>query len=226
MKKMAIIVAAGTGSRMNHHMPKQFMLLQNKPILAWSIEAFAQSFTDIEIVVVAHPDYLDDTKAITNKIDTSIKVVSGGATRFNSVKNGLEEVTTEAIVFVHDAVRCLITPETIKLCYETALQQGNAIPCVAATDSIRIKHTESQNQSVNREQIMLVQTPQTFRASQLKQAFQQPYNTLFTDEANVVEYNGHTIHLVEGSYENIKITRPIDLILANHILENRAKLTI
>ena len=133
----------------------------------------------------------------------------------------MAQVDPDAIVFVHDAVRCLLTPALIERCYEQALEKGSAIPAVASTDTIRILDG-AKHHLVNRENVMMIQTPQTFNAALLMKAFEQPYQPSFTDEANVLEAFGTEVFLIEGEYENIKITRPLDLAIATYILAKRA----
>ena len=146
--------------------------------------------------------------------------MAGGDTRFQSVKNGLTKVSQSAIVFVHDAVRCLLTPALVQRCYQQAVEKGSAIPAVSATDTIRLMQGEKHH-LINREDVMLIQTPQTFQSEILLKAFEQNYQASFTDEANVVEASGVPVFLVEGEFENIKITRPLDMAIANYILTKR-----
>jgi 2-C-methyl-D-erythritol 4-phosphate cytidylyltransferase len=151
----------------------------------------------------------------------AINVTTGGDSRFQSVKNGLAFVPNDAIVFVHDGVRCLIAPQLIQACYKQALIKGSAIPAVAATDSIRIANGED-SVVVNRNNVRIIQTPQTFASTLLLPAFQQPYQDAFTDEATVLEAFGEKVFLINGDYTNLKITRPIDLLIAEKILEERS----
>jgi 2-C-methyl-D-erythritol 4-phosphate cytidylyltransferase len=146
-----------------------------------------------------------------------ILTITGGETRFHSVQKGLSLVKEPSIVFVHDAVRCLLSPSLIHLCYENALQHGSAIPCIESKDSIRIL-SDSGHVSVNRTQIRLVQTPQTFKSEWILPAYLTPYLEIFTDDASVLEAAGHKIHLVEGEINNIKITTPLDLAIAEKLL--------
>lgn len=216
MKKIAVIVAGGSGVRMGVETPKQFLLLNNKPILWHTINCFLQTFNDIKIVVVLPVQHLQKGKDIINDFGADaykIEITTGGATRFHSVQNGLKLVQDEAVVFVHDAVRCLISKTLIEECYNQTVQLGSAIPVVAATDSIRIA-TPNQHKIIDRNSVKIIQTPQTFLSSIILPAFAQQYNESFTDEATVVEYFGTEIFLCNGDYNNIKITRPIDLIIA------------
>jgi 2-C-methyl-D-erythritol 4-phosphate cytidylyltransferase len=221
-KKIAIIVAGGTGQRMGSVVPKQFLEIEHKAILLHTIDQFVAAFANIEIVIVLPEVYINEGKAIIekNKFKNIFHFVAGGETRFQSVKNGLTKVSQSAIVFVHDAVRCLLTPALVQRCYQQAVEKGSAIPAVSATDTIRLMEGEKHH-LINREDVMLIQTPQTFQSEILLKAFEQNYQASFTDEANVVEASGVPIFLVEGEFENIKITRPLDMAIANYILTKR-----
>ncbi|MBA4198451.1 MAG: 2-C-methyl-D-erythritol 4-phosphate cytidylyltransferase [Chitinophaga sp.] len=223
LKKIAVIVAGGSGSRMGSELPKQFLLLKGKPLLWHSIKAFTDAYNDITIVLVLPKEHLEKGEDIIKEFNTDIVVTEGGSTRFHSVQNGLQYVEKQSIVFVHDAVRCLLTADLIKRCYEQAEKNGNAVPAVAATDSIRII-VNGKNKVADRNNVRIIQTPQVFKSFPLLAAFKLPYNESFTDEASVVEAAGNEIFLIEGEYDNIKITRPIDLIIAEKILDER-KLT-
>lgn len=221
-KKIAIIVAGGSGTRMGSAVPKQFLELSGKPVLWHTVNAFANAFADIQIVLVlpeAHFDYVKPWLHEFNTV-TAVTLVKGGDTRFHSVKNGLNEVKTPAVVFVHDGVRPLISTVLIRSCYEAALEKGSAIPVIDMKDSIRQLEGEG-NKAVDREQFKIIQTPQTFLSEWLLPAFSLPYDPLFTDEATVVERQGHRVHLVPGEEANIKITRPLDLTIASALLKER-----
>lgn len=222
LKKIAIVVAGGTGQRMGSVVPKQFLEIEHKSIITHTIDQFVAAFSDIEIVVVLPEAYLKQGEDVLSKskYKNTISYVAGGDTRFQSVKNGLSKITAPSIVFVHDAVRCLLTPALIQRAYQQALEKGSAIPAVTATDTVRLMQGE-KHQLLDRENIMLIQTPQTFRSDILLKAFEQKYQASFTDEANVVEASGVPVYLVDGEYENIKITRPLDLAIANYILTKR-----
>lgn len=219
MQKFAVIVAGGNGTRMGSPIPKQFLLIGNKSILQITIEQFLSAFEDIEVIVVLPQQYQRQGEEIIASINSLRKIITatGGETRFHSVKNGLQFVPENCIVFVHDAVRCLVSTELIRQCYESALEKGNAIPAIAMKDSVRIE-TDNGFAIADRSRMRIVQTPQTFFSNQLKKAFEQEYEISFTDEATVVEKYGVKIHLVEGEELNVKITTPVDLIVAEAVL--------
>ena len=223
MLKYAVIVAGGSGNRMNAAIPKQFLPLNGKPVLLYTIETFLSAFNDLEIVLVLPEKFMRDGDAIVQQASDPkrIEIAAGGNTRFHSVKNGLKLVTENAIVFVHDAVRCLVTNELIHRCYETALENGNAIPAIPVSDTVRMETTEG-SVVVDRSKLVVIQTPQTFFSNLLLKAFEQDYDSSFTDEATVAEKFGIKIHLIPGEDENIKLTRPIDLEIAERILTNRS----
>jgi 2-C-methyl-D-erythritol 4-phosphate cytidylyltransferase len=218
-KKVAIIVAGGAGLRMGNAIPKQFLDLAGKPVLHHSIAAFAAAYPDMEIVLVLPEAHFSYTDMILQSFDTPIKVniVAGGATRFHSVKNGLQQVSGDAVVFVHDGVRPLVSTALIHRCYEAALIHGSAIPVIDMKDSIR-QVSDTGNTAVDRDLYKIIQTPQTFLSELILSAFELPHDPLFTDEATVVERLGHQIHLVPGEEANIKITKPLDLVVAGALL--------
>ena len=223
MKKTAIIVAGGTGQRMGTTLPKQFLAIEGKSILLHTIGQFVTAYTDINFIIVLPADYIQDGKALitSSGLSQSFQFVAGGDTRFQSVKNGLAQADPASIVFVHDAVRCLLTPDLIQRCYQQAVEKGSAIPAVSSTDTVRIIEG-TKHHVVDRANVMMIQTPQTFNAAILKKAFEQAYQPSFTDEANVLEASGNEVYLIEGEHENIKITRPLDLAIAEYILAKRA----
>jgi 2-C-methyl-D-erythritol 4-phosphate cytidylyltransferase len=223
MKKTAIIVAGGTGQRMGTTLPKQFLAIEGKSILLHTIDQFISAFSDINFVIVLPADYIHEGENIiaSSGLSQSFLFVAGGDTRFQSVKNGLAQADPASIVFVHDAVRCLLTPDLIQRCYQQAVEKGSAIPAVSSTDTVRITEG-TKHHVVDRANVMMIQTPQTFNAAILKKAFEQAYQPSFTDEANVLEASGKEVYLIEGEHENIKITRPLDLAIAEYILAKRA----
>jgi len=223
MKKYAIIVAGGKGIRMGNDLPKQFILLNNKPVLYYTLKAFLDSYSDLQVILVLPLDYTDMGQEIIDAyFDKSrIRIAAGGDSRFQSVKNGIALVEDEAIVFVHDGVRCLVSKELIHRCYEQAVETGTAIPAITSSDSIRII-TEEGNEAFDRSNVKLIQTPQTFHSKIILPAFQIDYKDKFTDEATVAEAYGIKVSLVEGEESNIKITKPIDLLIAERVLADRS----
>ncbi|MBX9733580.1 MAG: 2-C-methyl-D-erythritol 4-phosphate cytidylyltransferase [Chitinophagaceae bacterium] len=218
MKKFAVITAAGTGTRMGTATPKQFLILHGKPVLWYTIQAFLSTFDDIIIILVLPKEYIEAGEKLVSQFDQQILITEGGSTRFQSVKNGLALIQEQGIVFVHDGVRCMVSAELITRCFYQALEKGSAIPAVAATDSIRIQEGSVHN-VIDRNAVRIVQTPQTFKTEILLPAFEQTYVPAFTDEATVVEASGAKVYLIEGDYRNLKITRPVDLLIAESLLQ-------
>lgn len=202
--------------------PKQFLLVNNKPVLYYTLQTFLNAFGDIQIVLVLPVDYTDLGQEIIDAYfdKEKIRIAAGGDTRFQSVKNGLHLVEDDSIIFVHDGVRCLLTETLVHRCYANAVEMGTAIPVITSKDSVRIVHDEG-NDAIDRNKVMMVQTPQTFHSKILLPAFQMEYKEKFTDEATVVEAYGIRVSLVEGEENNIKITRPIDLLIAEKIISER-----
>lgn len=213
--KFAIIVAGGKGERMQTNIPKQFIEIHEQPILMHTIEAFTRYDISIQIILVLPSGQIEFWRTLCKKhaFDIPHKIVTGGQSRFDSVKNGLEAVNLPALVAVHDGVRPLVSVETITRCFAGAEKYGTAIPVIELVDSIR-QITETGNQSVDRNAYKLVQTPQIFDGKLLKNAYKQDFSPLFTDDASVIEAMGSKIHLVVGNRENIKITTEFDLRIA------------
>jgi 2-C-methyl-D-erythritol 4-phosphate cytidylyltransferase len=219
MKKFAVIVAGGTGSRMNSLIPKQFLLVQGKPVLYYTIHSFLQAYDDLHIILVLPEEHIAAGQEVIDAFFdyNRIEIAIGGRTRFHSVQNGLQLVTEESIVFVHDAVRCLVSVDLIRRCCEAAMENGSAIPVIDSKDSVRFI-TATGNEALERNAVKQVQTPQTFHSKILIPAYQIDYKDKFTDEATVVEAFGLKVKLVEGEENNFKITRPVDLVIAEHLL--------
>lgn len=219
MKKIALIVAGGKGSRMNKDIPKQFLLLKNKPVLYYTLKAFTDAYKDIEIILVLPEEHIGKGQEIIDGYfdHSRIRITAGGRTRFHSVQNGLALINEESIIFVHDGVRCLATAHLIRKCYETAVEYGTAVPAVECSDSVRLL-TPDGNKILDRNKVRLVQTPQTFHSKILLPAYKIDYKDKFTDEASVVEAYGLTVNLIEGEKSNIKITTAADLYLAEILL--------
>jgi 2-C-methyl-D-erythritol 4-phosphate cytidylyltransferase len=219
ISKAVIIVAGGSGKRMGAAIPKQFLQLAGKPVLQHTIEAFFQFDNNINIILVLPEDHISHWKALCLKHQFELphQIAIGGNERFHSVKNGLQLLNGELLVGVHDGVRPLVSAEAISRCYLVANQNGAAIPCVPVSDTLR-KITGAQSQWVNRAEYVRVQTPQCFRTELLIAAYNQEFSKDFTDDASVVEKTGQVISLVEGNEENIKITGPADLVIAEALL--------
>lgn len=220
MMKYAVIVAGGSGQRMGTEMPKQFLLVKGRPLLHYTIQSFLLAYEDMQVILVVPEDHIAKGEQIIKQLNAAerVKIISGGITRFHSVKNGLQLVSQPSIVFVHDGVRCLVSQQLIRNCYQQAIKNGSAIPAVSATDSIRIDDG-SYHYTIDRNKIRAIQTPQTFQSEILLQAFKQEYQPTFTDEATVVEATGRKVFLTEGEYNNLKVTRPLDLCIAEKLLE-------
>lgn len=229
MTRFAIIVAGGSGSRMKSDVPKQFLLLNGKPVLQHTLERFLSVLPAPQLILVlpARDRFTWETLCQQHNFHPGIQAVDGGATRFQSVRNGLNaihgadsestpgESTAPAdrlgLVAVHDGVRPFISPQIIQNSYETAARTGSAVACVPVNDSVRQIGPDGSSKALDRSTLRLIQTPQTFKLDQFRQAFQTDEQPFFTDCASVMEYAGFPITLIDGSYENIKITTPEDL---------------
>ncbi len=214
-----VVVAGGSGSRMGAEEPKQFRLLGGRPLLMESIERFAPLG---RVVAVLPADQIERWEALCRQYDFAVDhaVVSGGATRFESVRRGLEALPDAEWILVHDGVRPLVRAEVIGRVLEAAREHGAAIPVVPVIDSLRTADGTAADRSLYR----AVQTPQGFRAEWLREAYRQPYREQFTDDASAVEQLGHRVAMVEGSFDNPKITRPADLELAEILLRAQKSL--
>ncbi|WP_448698947.1 2-C-methyl-D-erythritol 4-phosphate cytidylyltransferase [Mucilaginibacter sp. AW1-3] len=214
-----IIVAGGSGTRMQAAVPKQFLLLNGKPVLMHTIMAFHNSESQPSIIVVLPENYHQYWQQLCAEHHFTIahQLVSGGQTRFHSVKNGLSLIDGDAVIAVHDAVRPLTSVGVIDEAYRYAAQNGNCIVAVQSRDSIRQVKNEL-SAALIRDEIYLVQTPQVFKSDILRQAYQQQYQPRFTDDASVVEQLGININIVPGTYTNIKITFPEDIAIAEMLL--------
>ena len=225
MRKQVIIVAGGKGLRMGADIPKQFLLLNGKPILMHTIEAFYKYDPQIDIIVVLPEDQHAYWKHLceTCKFEINHRIVSGGETRFDSVKSGLKFVKQHSMVAVHDGVRALVTRDIIERTFDVAERCKMACPVIPITDSLR-KTMRTGSRGVPRDSYCLVQTPQVFLSKILLSAYEQSYLDEFTDDLSVVSTRqGSRIALVEGSPENIKITTPLDLAIAETIIKLRTK---
>ena len=215
MNKYVIITGGGVGSRMQQALPKQFLEINGIPVLFYTITAFVAYQPDIKIILTLPPNYIQYWNELIQqkKFSVAHKVVAGGLTRFQSVKNGLALVPKNSLVAIHDAVRPFVSSEVIAKSFYEAEKTGNAIPVVSMVDSLR-KINASENIPLNRPEIFAVQTPQTFLSTTLLEAYNTQESPLFTDDASVLEQCGISIHAIRGNTENIKITTPFDLMLA------------
>jgi 2-C-methyl-D-erythritol 4-phosphate cytidylyltransferase len=225
MKKYAIIVAGGSGSRMNTGLPKQFLPLNGIPMLAYSIIAFHKHDPETEIIVVLPEGFGEQWKKLAREIhlDVPYKIVHGGHERFYSVFNALNVIAQHVgLVAVHDAARPFVSQQLISHAFGEALQAGSAVPAVALKDSIRVKVMNSWAVA-DRTLFKAIQTPQVFNLERLKKAYMHPYHTGFTDDASVFESGGNTVHLIEGEENNFKITTAADLEYAAFLVEKKSE---
>lgn len=217
-----IIVAGGKGLRMGSDIPKQFLPIGGKPVLMRTLERFRAYSTALQIILVLPEAQQDYWRNLCEEyhFDVEHQIANGGQTRFHSVQNGLALVPDDAdgVVGVHDGVRPFPSIEVIRNCYETARTAKAVIPVIPVVETVRQLIDNEQSKTVPRDNYRLVQTPQTFDIQLLKAANRQPYNDGFTDDASVVESYGHAITLVEGNRENIKITTPYDLKIAEVLI--------
>ena len=242
MKKYAIIVAGGKGLRMGGELPKQFIPIEGRPVLMRTLDTFYACDSNIEIILVLPRDHQPYWQELCHEYAFTVphRIADGGATRFHSVQNGLALVDdTEALVAVHDGVRPFVSHEVINRCYQEAANYGAVVPVIPIVETVRqlvpislsdeaacqkeivncqLSIANSGSVTVPRDAYRLVQTPQTFRASLLRRAYEQTYCDAFTDDASVVEALGSEVHLVEGNRENIKLTTPFDLTVARALL--------
>ena len=224
MQKYAIIVAGGKGLRMGGELPKQFIPIEGRPVLMRTLDAFYAYDNSIKIILVLPTDHQTYWKQLCYEYQFAVPhlIANGGATRFHSVQNGLSLVDApEALVAVHDGVRPFVSHAVMSRCYHDAAEMGAVVPVIPVVETVRQMVGEASSITVDRNAYRLVQTPQTFRASLLRRAYQQPYCDAFTDDASVVETLGETVHLVEGNRENIKLTTPFDLTIATALLSSQ-----
>ncbi|NVO08534.1 MAG: 2-C-methyl-D-erythritol 4-phosphate cytidylyltransferase [Bacteroidales bacterium] len=220
-KRIVIIVAGGSGTRMGAGIPKQFLPLLSKPILFHTIQAFLDLPLISEIILVLPASQISVWLELCEKNQFTAKhtIVIGGDTRFQSVSNGLAKVIdSTTLVAIHDGVRPLVSKEVIEKCFQEAEKYGNAIPAVKPLETVRFCE-KTGTIPIDREKVLLIQTPQVFKSSIIKQSYQTPWLSSFTDDASVVEHAGYQIHIVEGNRENIKITTPQDLLFAEVLLK-------
>lgn len=218
-QKYAIIVAGGTGSRLGGGLPKQFRELNGRPMVWWSMKAFAEADSSTRIVLVVHPDYVEAWKELFATLPESDRIPhevrGGGASRTESVINGLQEIPSgdDILVAVHDAARPVVSLGLIKRGWESGLRSGAAVPVVPVTDSLR-RLVADGSEAIDRKDYVAVQTPQVFRSSVLKDAYERTPGRIFTDDASATEAAGWKTELFEGSPDNMKVTNPGDLEVA------------
>lgn len=219
MELYALIVAGGSGKRMGAEVPKQFLEIAGRPVLMHTIERFKAFNSGIEIITVLPENQLRHWIDLQKKYSFQVPhtLVKGGSARFFSVRNGLKFVNEPGIVAIHDGVRPFVSIDTIKRCFDTAEELGNAIPSVSPADSLRLL-TDSGSKPINRHDVRQIQTPQVFNATLIKKAYLQEFNPEFTDDATVLEKTGEKINLIEGNRENIKITNPEDLLISTALI--------
>jgi 2-C-methyl-D-erythritol 4-phosphate cytidylyltransferase len=214
IKKYAIIVAGGSGSRMNSDIPKQFIEVGGFPILMHTLKRFKEADAEIELILVLPESQFEFWNELCLKYPTvPHQLVKGGKTRFQSGLNGLQVIGNEGIVAIHDGVRPFVSVDIINESFKIAAEKGTAVVSVPSKDSVRVN-----GQAIDRSTVRLIQTPQTFQIALIKKAFETEELSTFTDDASVAEHAGFTINLIEGNYENIKITTPEDLLWAEVIL--------
>ncbi|KAA9347056.1 2-C-methyl-D-erythritol 4-phosphate cytidylyltransferase [Larkinella humicola] len=221
--RYVIIVAGGSGSRMGVTMPKQFLPIGGLPILMHTIRRFRVYSSAVQILVVLPAEQIPVWEALCRQyqFEEPVLVIPGGKTRFQSVRNGLEQIrAADGLVAVHDGVRPFVTPELIRSGFETADRTGSAVACVPLKDSVRLVQPDGSSLAVDRTSYRLIQTPQTFQLILFKDAFRASEQSFFTDCASVVEYAGYPITLIDGSYDNIKITTPEDLEISEQKLRS------
>ncbi|MDN5200762.1 2-C-methyl-D-erythritol 4-phosphate cytidylyltransferase [Fulvivirgaceae bacterium BMA10] len=222
-KEYAIIVAGGSGTRMNSQIPKQFLVLADLPVLMHTINAFDTYSENLPIILVLPKKDIPvwEKLCIEYNFTRPLKIVAGGASRFQSVKNGLSHIEDKGLVAIHDGVRPIVSKDIIANSFKVAAARQSAVAAVKLKESIRVQENGSHTKALDRSRFHLIQTPQTFDIALLKEAYQVTEQPVFTDDASVVEYAGHKITLFEGSYKNLKITTPEDLLVAEVFLKNQ-----
>jgi len=217
-----IIVAGGSGKRMDADIPKQFLLLHGKPVLMHTCETFYSFDPALSLIIVLPAEHIATWKSLckTHSFTIPHQIVEGGPERFFSVRNALRTlIPDESLVAIHDGVRPLVSHETIQTAFDAALKHGNAIPVIPVIESVR-EQTPTGNHIIDRSKLQLIQTPQVFKTSLICKAYEQEYSSTYTDDASVLEKMGEKIVLTKGNPENIKITRPIDLIIAAALIKH------
>jgi 2-C-methyl-D-erythritol 4-phosphate cytidylyltransferase len=220
--RQAVIVAGGMGSRFDSSLPKQFTELAGKPLLFYSLLLFKDIADDIVLVLPETQIELWHSLFKKHQINFKHVIAAGGETRTASVKNGLDKLpVAESVIAIHDAARPLVTAEHILKLYGEAEEYGSAIPVIQPRDSVRQISNSNTGEPVNREKIVLVQTPQIFRSEIIRESYADKCNTSYSDDATLVEDVGHKVHLSEGELWNMKITWPEDMVVAETLINFR-----
>jgi 2-C-methyl-D-erythritol 4-phosphate cytidylyltransferase len=221
MNTFALIVAGGKGLRMGRDLPKQFLLLGGRPVLMHTLSVFHAADAETGLILVLPEEHKNYWKQLCAEYQFDIPhiIADGGSTRFESVRNGLARIEGEGLIAVHDGVRPMVSPELIRACFQAADKSGAVIPVNSVVESLR-KLENQTSQAVDRSEYVSVQTPQVFRSEWLRAAYGQEFSDLFTDDASVVEAAGYPVSLIQGERENIKITTPMDLLLAEQLLKH------
>lgn len=219
MRTFAVILGGGVGARMETSIPKQFIPLNGKPVIMHTIQNFNDFDPKMKVIVVLPDEHFQLWKDLCIEFNFGIEhqIIRGGKERFYSVKNALEGIPDDSLVLIHDGVRPIISHETIDRVRQRAIEKGNAIPYIDINESIR-KVSSEKNKPVKRENYKIIQTPQAFKTEIIKTAYKNRYRKSFTDDASVFEADGGKVELVLGNVRNIKITRPIDLIIAESLM--------
>lgn len=215
-----LIIAGGMGKRMNMDIPKQFIPIAGKPVLMHTIARFRDYDSKSKIIVIIPKEHIPLWKDLCVEFNFNIghQIINGGRERFYSVKNGLKIVPNDSLVLIHDGVRPLVSIETIDRVVSTCQEKGNAVPYMDMDQSVR-KINGASNKMINRKSLKLIQTPQGFHSSLIKEAYAKRYRKSFTDDASVLEALKHEIHLVKGNHKNIKITSSTDLHLVDCLMK-------
>ncbi len=219
LEKHVLIVAGGDGKRTGKSLPKQFLLLNEIPMVHYAFNAFL-FLKDVRFTIILNSKHIDYWKnlCISTGFNIPHNIAEGGPTRYHSVKSGLSDIPSDSLVLIHDAARPFVSKETIIRVVDTAERKGNAVPAIEIVDSIR-EVSGSNNKAIDRSNLRVVQTPQTFHTSIIKKAYNRAYNESFTDDSSVLESTGEKINVVKGNTENIKISNPVDFAIGEGIIK-------
>ena len=221
MRRGVVVVAGGTGRRMGSGIPKQYREMAGKPVILHTLERFLAFDPEITIVLVLAAGHGQYWEKITGVAAEGVVLAAGGETRYDSVKNGLSQMDPDVeLIGIHDAVRPLVSQETLERCYTAAMESGSGIPVIGMDETVRIVKQGGHSEHLDRSLLRRVQTPQVFRGERIRKAYRLPFHPAFTDDASVYEALYGEVKLVEGNPENIKITTPADLLLAALLLDH------